>query len=59
MIVTMKKYKELKKAHGDAVKGKLDKFKYEGEFMVTDYAKYLIEHIENELARDEPKPWHG
>ena len=54
-----KELKELKTEYGKAVKANLDKFAYNGEFMLTSYAKYMIEYLENEIERLDDKPWHN
>jgi hypothetical protein len=41
----------LKVKYTEAVDGKLDQFKFQGNFLVTNYAKYLIQHAENELSK--------
>lgn len=42
--------REFKKAYSRAVEIKCDRFIFDGRGYVTDYAKYLIEHIEEQFA---------
>ena len=49
LVLNVKSLSDLKSKYDHAKKGKLDKFKFQGEFIVTHYAKYLIEYAESEL----------
>lgn len=43
------KLKLLKKAYNEAVNQKKDSFTFQNQEYVTDYAKYLIEHLNNSM----------
>lgn len=45
MIFTKAKLTKLKRAYTNAVKDKEDIFTFEGQELVTGYAKYLIEYL--------------
>lgn len=47
ITVTQKDLKPLKAAYQKAVKEKKDFFLYKGQEVITTYAKYLIEMLEN------------
>ena len=47
LTITHKDLKPLKTAYQKAVKEKKDFFLYKGQEVVTTYAKYLIEMLEN------------
>jgi len=49
IIVNSENLRNLKFLYKEAVKTKMDKFKFQGGFLVTTYAKFLIEHMENTL----------
>jgi len=46
---TPEKLQKLKVAYNEAEKGKKLSFTFAGAEFVTGYAKYLIEHLENEF----------
>lgn len=48
----MTKFKELKKAYINATTEKKDIFEIDGHQFVVGYAKYLIEHLENQKVKD-------
>ena len=47
--VTPANYETLKFLYEKAQRGNLDKFKFQGQFIVTSYAKYMIEYMESIL----------
>jgi len=51
----VKTFKQLKEAYKKAVEEKAEAFSFDGHLLVTDYAKYLIQHQENEGVTDETK----
>jgi hypothetical protein len=44
-------FKNLKKEYKKAVKEKRDIFNFMNKKLYVDYAKYLIEHLENEFKK--------
>lgn len=46
---TPAKYRKLKEAYGKARLEGREKFLFEGQVVVTDYAKYMIEYLERVL----------
>ena len=46
-----KVYRKIKKAYLEAVENKEESFKVEGCDFLTSFAKYFIEHIENQRKR--------
>ena len=53
--VNMETYKDLKKRYEDAVDAKLTTFFWDERAIVTQYAKYLLEHMENQLGLNKEK----
>jgi hypothetical protein len=51
----METYKDLKKRYEDAVDAKLTTFFWDERAIVTQYAKYLLEHMENRLGLNKEK----
>jgi hypothetical protein len=49
MSFDTKKREDLRKAYNKAVKYKKKKFKFDGADFVTDYAKYMLDHLDNVL----------
>ena len=49
IAVTKENYEELKELYRKAEKSGLDKFKFQGEFLVTGYAKYVLQYMEMKL----------
>ncbi len=49
LTLTEKSLESLKCKYDKAIKAKLEQFKFQGGFLVTSYAKYLIEYAENEF----------
>lgn len=47
------KFKELKRAYNKAVKENQDVFDLNGHLLVVGYAKYLIEYLTNQGAKDD------
>lgn len=47
-----KEYKELKKLYNNAVKNKIKVFLFGDKEVLTDYAKYLLEHLNNTYKFD-------
>lgn len=45
MELTEEKVKQLKTKYNKAVKEGKDEFMFEGKFILTKYAKYLLEHL--------------
>ncbi len=43
-------------AHKKAVNADLEQFTFDGEFVLTTYAKYVIEYMN---PQREPEPWMG
>ena len=41
----------LQKKYDDAVKNKIDVFKYDGNEILTSYAKYLLEYLKQKEAK--------
>lgn len=46
------KLSRLKKRYGIAREKKEESFRFEGSEFVTDYAKYLIEYLENKFGKN-------
>lgn len=46
----LEKYKQLKLSYEKAVLENRDQFVFEKHILLTSYAKYLIQHLENELG---------
>lgn len=44
---TQEKFEQLKKAYAVAVKAEQTQFTFEGNVVMVDYAKYLIEYLNN------------
>ena len=52
MELTLNKSIELSKIiYDDAVKNKIDVFKYDGNEILTSYAKYLLEYLKQKEAK--------
>ena len=51
----MRDLESLKELYRVARKTHVDKFKYNGSFISTGYAKYLIEFLENKKGRKDEK----
>jgi hypothetical protein len=47
---TIQMRERLRKAFNTAVKAQQDTFVFEGNTFVTNYAKYLLEHLDNQLG---------
>jgi hypothetical protein len=45
--INKEEYFELKKSYNQAVLDKKDSFIFQDKELVTDYAKYLLEHLNN------------
>ena len=48
MTITEEEFRHLKFKYKDAADNNKDSFRFKDEELVTSYAKYLIEHIENQ-----------
>jgi hypothetical protein len=48
---TVGKREALRKAYNEAVEKQLEIFPFEGDELVTDYAKYLLEFLDGNLRR--------
>ena len=51
IVITAETFPQLKQAYQAAADTNADSFTFEGSLFVTGYAKYLIEHLENEARR--------
>ncbi len=49
ILFTIKKKEALRKAYEEAVAQGQDSFTFEGTQYLTEYAKYLLEHLDNNL----------
>jgi hypothetical protein len=49
IAITVENYNKIKKLCEDAEKMHLDKFNFEGSFISTRYAKYLLEYMRDVL----------
>ncbi len=45
-----KKYNKLRMAYNQALAREKDEFVFQGMDLVTDYAKYLLEYLDNRLS---------
>lgn len=50
-----KTFKQLKEAHKRAEEDNAEAFSFDGQLLMTKYAKYLIEHQTNEGVTDDTK----
>lgn len=47
MTFNLEEFKSLKEAHQEAVDTDKESFIFQGHELLTSYAKYLVEHLEN------------
>ena len=52
MLFTREKLVQLKEQYSEAVKKGDDEFTFDGEAVLTSYAKYLIEYLETQLPKE-------
>ena len=52
MIFDLEKYNSLKLSYEKAVSENKEQFTFERQIILTSYAKYLLQHLENELGID-------
>jgi len=50
IVFDLEKYKELKLSYEKAVLEQREQFTFERNIILTSYAKYLLQHLENELG---------
>ena len=50
LVFDLEKYKELKLSYEKAVLENREQFIFEKNIILTSYAKYLLQHLENELG---------
>jgi hypothetical protein len=52
MIFDLEKYNSLKLSYEKAVSENKEQFTFESQILLTSYAKYLLQNLENELGID-------
>lgn len=50
LVFDLEKYKQLKLSYEKAVLENREQFIFERNILLTSYAKYLLQHLENELG---------
>ena len=53
MVFDLEKYNSLKLSYGKAVSENKEQFTFERQILLTSYAKYMLQYLENKLEINE------